>query len=101
MSKDRNPLHSKAHQVTNLMTEFGMSRTQATGIIEAVMHDIERAVQEGRDVRLPGVGTLYVKEVAARNRRNPITGELFHADAHRTIAFRRSKAGQDRLNGKA
>jgi|GEM_PF-4188357 len=91
--------HTKSHQVTNLMDTFGMSRTQATKVLDVVIRDIEDALHNGKAVQMSGVGTLYVKDVASRQRINPSTRELFTMPAHRRIAFRQSKAGQKRLNG--
>lgn len=92
--------HTKSHQVTNLVDKFGMTRTQAGKVLEAVVADIEDALRDGKAVQLSGVGTLYVKEVAERRRVNPFNNELLTMPAHKAIAFRKSKAGQARLNGK-
>jgi DNA-binding protein HU-beta len=101
MSKPQNSTqkHTKSHQVTNLMDTFGMSRTQATKVLDAVVNDIEAALHNGKEVQMFGVGTLYVKDVASRQRVNPGTRELFTMPAHKRVAFRQSKAGQKRLNG--
>lgn len=92
--------HTKSHQIASLMDTFGMTRTQATKILDAVVSDIENALQQGKSVQLTGVGTIYVKDIEERQRTNPRTRELFTMPAHKRIAFRQSKAGQARLNAK-
>ncbi len=90
--------HTKAHQVTNLMDNFGMSRAQATRVVDSVIGDIEKAVIAGKEVRVAGVGTIYSKTLPARTRTNPQTGESYQTTEKKRIAFRQSKAGQTRLN---
>lgn len=92
-------LHSKSHQINNLADAFGMTRRQAAEILEFVMGDIEGAIMESKEVRIPGVGTLYVKDVAERKRMNPHSKELYVYPAHKRIALRPSKPGIARLNG--
>ena len=95
-----NAHHTKSHQVNQLVDKFGMTRSQATRVLESVMADIEDALNEGKEVRIPGVGTLYVKDIAERQRVNPQTRELFTMPAHKRVALRPSKAGAERLNSK-
>lgn len=56
-------------------------------------------VKEKGTVIIKGVGTFQLKEVPAKTRRNPKTGEPVEAPAFKKIAFKMSKALRDELAG--
>ena len=46
------------------------------------------ALSGGHDIKLAGFGQFTLNEVEARERRNPITGETFMAEAHKVPKFK-------------
>jgi DNA-binding protein HU-beta len=48
---------------------------------------------------LPGFGKFKVKESAAREGRNPSTGEAIKIPASKKLSFTPAKAVKDQLNG--
>ena len=57
----------------------------------------DRAAQ-GESVQLIGFGTFSVKERAAREGRNPRTGEVVKIKAAKAPAFKAGKALKDKVN---
>lgn len=53
---------------------------------------------DGGEVSLPGLGKLKVKEVAARQGRNPRTGETIELSASRKVVFSMGKELKEALN---
>jgi DNA-binding protein HU-beta len=62
--------------------------------IDEVIEQLER---HGK-LTIRGFGTFRVAERAAREGRNPRTGEAIHIPASRTVTFSASAALKDRLN---
>lgn len=77
--------------------QHGMSQTDAQTMITAVLNGIVEAAAGGDEVSLPGFGKFKVKDVAAREGRNPSTGETMTFAAQRKITFQPAKAVKDRL----
>ena len=69
-------------------SETELNAKGAARIVDAVFREIGQAVSgEGR-FAWPGFGTFTVKERAARQGRNPGTGESINIEASRTVAFK-------------
>ena len=56
------------------------------------------ALAKGESVQLIGFGTFSVKERAAREGRNPRTGEVVKIKAAKAPAFKAGKALKDKVN---
>ncbi|MBE02293.1 HU family DNA-binding protein [Marinobacter lutaoensis] len=69
----------------------GLSRDKAGEIITAFTDQILAAAARGEDVTLLGFGSFCVRQRAARNGRNPKTGEALQVPEGRTVAFRAGK----------
>jgi DNA-binding protein HU-beta len=65
----------------------GLSRTQATEAVDAVVRTIEEVLAAGGDVALAGFGRFSVGERGARRGVNPRTGEAIAIDAVRVARF--------------
>ena len=66
-----------------------------TGEITALQEVIMETLKAGEDVRIPGFGSLEVKDVPARDARNPLTGGTVHVDAHKVVKAKLAKAVKD------
>lgn len=75
----------------------GMSQADAQSMIATVLKGIVEAAASGDEVSLFGFGKFKVKDVAAREGRNPSTGEAMTIAAQRKITFQPAKAVKDRL----
>jgi len=83
-------------EVVALKTE--LSKKDSEKAVKAVFEAIEEALAAGDKVQLVGFGTYAVKERAAREGRNPKTGESMTIAASKVPAFTAGKALKDAVN---
>jgi len=76
----------------------GMSKVDAGRAVDAVVSVIGKTLQKGESVTLVGFGTFEVRSRAARNGRNPKTGETISIAASKAPAFKVGKALKDAVN---
>ncbi|MBB3939112.1 DNA-binding protein HU-beta [Novosphingobium fluoreni] len=76
-----------------------LTKADARKIVDAVFAAIADAVAAGDEVALNGFGKFKVKDSAAREGRNPSTGETIQIAASKKLGFTPAKAVKDRLNG--
>ena len=76
-----------------------MSKTDARKIVDGIFEAIVAAATSGNEVSISGFGKFKIKESAAREGRNPATGETIQIAASKKLAFAPAKAVKDRLNG--
>lgn len=76
----------------------GLTRKEAEAAVNAVLGTIEEALAKGEAVQLIGFGTFSVKERAAREGRNPQTGEVVKIKASKIPAFKAGKALKEKVN---
>jgi len=77
----------------------GETKKATEAVLKATADVIASALQEGGEVTLPGLGKLYVKERAAREGRNPKTGETIAIPAGKSPGFKAAKALKDAIGG--
>lgn len=78
---------NKGELVQSLATRTNVSRDEAERYLQAVLDTISGELKSGEEVRITGFGKFYVREQAAREGRNPRTGEKMKIAASRTPAF--------------
>lgn len=66
----------------------GLSHAQADKALNAVIDAVTSALASGEKVTLPGFGTFETRDRAARQGRNPQTGESMEIAASTTPAFK-------------
>ena len=82
-----------------LATENGLTKSQAKSIVDGVFKSVADAAKGGDEVNVPGFGKFKIKDVPAREGRNPATGAAIKIAASRKLAFVPAKALKDALNG--
>lgn len=90
---------NNADIANNLAANLGLDKAQARKLVDAVFIAIADAASAGEDVSLNGFGKFKVKDMPARDGRNPATGATIQIAAARKITFTPAKAVKDRLNG--
>ena len=90
---------NKTDLINVVAAEAGLSKKQAESAVNATIAAIAGALKNGDKVQLIGFGTFEVKSVAAREGRNPKTGEVIKIDASKKPAFSASKVLKDQVNG--
>ena len=85
---------SKTDLVTAFRAELGtrIPKSAAEEITDAIFKIIKQQAEAGNTVNIPGFGRFSVKERAAREGRNPRTGDTVQIAAKRTLAFRPAKS---------
>lgn len=78
-------------------SETELTIKDAEKIVEVVFREMGRAVSERGRFVWPGFGTFTVRDRAARQGRNPRTGETMKVDATRTVAFKAAPALKGKL----
>ena len=86
-------------ELINAVAEAGkISKKEAAVAVAAVTDAIAEALKNGEKVQLVGFGTFEVKEKAARECRNPRTGETVKVPATKRPVFTAGKALKDSVN---
>lgn len=89
---------TKLEVATLLRQRTGISQKQAVEAVELFLESVKDALKTGEKVSLVGFGTFYVKSKAARNGRNPRTGEKIKIPPKGIIVFKPGKEFRDQVN---
>ena len=87
---------NKAELIAQLAEDAGITKTQANAALDSFVDAVTKTLKKGDKVTLVGFGTFSVSKRAARNGRNPQTGEVIKIKARKVARF---KAGKE-LSGK-
>jgi DNA-binding protein HU-beta len=68
-----------------------LSKKQVDGFLVDFVAAMTSHLQSGARIRMSGLGTLEVRESAARTGRHPGTGEAIQIKASKKVAFRPAK----------
>ena len=90
---------NKTQLIDVVATKTGLKKKDAEAAVNAMNEAIAEALAAGDKVQLIGFGTYEVKERAAREGRNPKTGETIQVPASKKPAFTASKVLKDQVNG--
>ena len=89
---------NKAELIEAMADAADISKAAASRALDGMVDAITAAMKEGDQVSLIGFGTFSVKERAARQGRNPQTGETIQIKASNIPAFKAGKALKDAVN---
>lgn len=89
---------NKTQLVDAVAQASNLKKKEAEAAINAMTDAIVAALQNGEKVQIVGFGTFEIKERAARNGRNPKTGEAITVAASKHATFTAGKALKDSLN---
>ena len=89
---------NKTQLIDVVATKTGLKKKDAEAAVNAVNEAITEALKAGDKVQIIGFGTYEVKERAAREGRNPKTGETITIAASKAPAFTAGKALKDAVN---
>lgn len=90
---------TKAELTKKVAEAAGINTKQATVAVNAIFAAITEALVEGEKIVIPSFGTFETRQRAARNGRNPATGEALKIPASITPAFKPSKVLKEQVNG--
>jgi DNA-binding protein HU-beta len=89
---------NKTQLIDVVATKTGLKKKDAEAAVNAVNEAIVEALKAGDKVQVIGFGTYEVKERAAREGRNPKTGETITIAASKAPVFSAGKALKDAVN---
>ncbi|MBM9604496.1 HU family DNA-binding protein [Desulfopila inferna] len=79
---------NKGELIEKVAKNSGLSKTDAEKALKSILDAIAEAVGKGDKVTLIGFGTFSVSERAARDGRNPQTGETIQIPAKKIVKFK-------------
>ena len=90
---------NKHELVSQVAAGTSVTRADAERLVGAVFFAIADALARDETVAIAGFGKFAVRERAARQGRNPQTGEPVAIAASRAPSFKAAKALRDAVNG--
>ena len=91
-------MSNKSDLIDAIAKSADISKAAAGRALDATIESIKKSLKKGEDVSLVGFGTFYVGKRAARNGRNPQTGETIKIKAAKVPKFRAGKGLKDAVN---
>ena len=89
---------NKNELVASIANKTGLSKTDSTKALDAVVESVTGSLKKGNEVRLVGFGTFSVSKRAATTGRNPRTGEPIKIPASKQPKFKAGKGLKDAVN---
>ena len=94
----RNYSMNKTELIAAIAEKSHLTKKDAESALKAFTDVVADEMKKGEKVQLVGFGTFEVSERAAREGRNPQTGETMKIEASKTPKFKAGKALKDSLN---
>ena len=89
---------NKSELVAAIAEQAGLTKKDAEAALKAFVDVTSKELKEGGKVQLVGFGTFEVSERAAREGRNPQTGDAMEIKASKAPKFKAGKALKDYIN---
>ncbi len=89
---------NRTELVAAMAEKSQLSKKDAESALKAFIDVVSEEMQKGEKVQLVGFGTFEVSERAAREGRNPQTGETMTIAASKSPKFKAGKALKDLVN---
>ena len=89
---------NKTELVAAMAEQTNLSKKDAEAALKAFVDVVSEELKKGEKVQLVGFGTFEVSERAAREGRNPQSGEPMTIAASKTPKFKAGKALKDMMN---
>ena len=86
---------NKTELIAAVAEKAEISKKDAEKAIKAFTEAVSEELVKGGKIQLVGFGTFEVVERAAREGRNPLTGESLHIEASKAPKFKAGKALKD------
>lgn len=86
---------NKASLVEVVHGKLGGTKVQAEEVVDSIIDSIVSTLKKGGEVSIAGLGIFSTKTRAARQARNPRTGETLSVPAMKVPKFRAAKALKD------
>jgi DNA-binding protein HU-beta len=91
---------NKSELVEAMAKDTGLTKKDAEAALKSFIDTVSKSLKKGEPVQLVGFGTFDVGKRAARQGRNPLTGETIKIAACKSPKFKAGKALKDLVNKK-
>ena len=88
----------KFEMIEDLDTKTGLTKNECEKVFNATFEIFKDELAKGEKVSVAGFGTFKITERAARDGRNPLTGEKIKIKASKSVNFKLSTAIKDKIN---
>lgn len=82
---------NKGELIEAIAKDAGINKTEADKALNSITGNITKSLKKGDGVALIGFGSFSVQKRAARNGRNPQTGEAIKIKARKVVKFSAGK----------
>jgi len=82
---------NRTELINKVAEKAGMKKGQVGTVINSMIESIKETLQKGEKVTIVGFGTFAVANRAAREGRNPKTGETIRIPEKKVVRFRPGK----------
>jgi DNA-binding protein HU-beta len=82
---------NKAELISKLADDADITKQQANAALDSFVEAVTKTLKGGGKVTLVGFGTFSVSKRAARNGRNPQTGQVIKIKAKKVAKFKAGK----------
>ncbi len=89
---------NKTELVAAMAEQAELSKKASEKALKAFIDVVTEELKKGEKIQLVGFGTFEVTERAAREGRNPLTGEKMQIKASKAPKFKAGKALKDAVN---
>ncbi len=89
---------NKSDLVEAMAADAGISKAAAAKALDSLMNNVKNTLKDGGKLALVGFGSFAVKERAARQGRNPQTGETIQIAARNVVSFKPGSELKDAVN---
>lgn len=89
---------NKTELIDAMSTKCGLTKKDTAAALDAFTNAVSEALKAGDKVQLIGFGTFETTVRAARDARNPRTGEVIKIPQAKSPKFKAGKALKDSLN---
>ena len=88
----------KSEMIEALANETGLTKADAEKMFNATFNLVKDELVKGNKVSIAGFGTFKITKRAAREGRNPQTGETIHIAASKGVNFKAGTELKDKIN---
>ena len=91
---------NKTELVAAMTKETNLAKKDVEAVLKSFIDVVSKELKNDGKVQLVGFGTFEVSKRAAREGRNPQTGDTMKIEASKALKFKAGKALKDMVNGK-
>lgn len=88
----------KSDMIATIAENTGVTKADAEKVFNATFELFKDELSKGKKVSVAGFGTFKISERAAREGRNPQTGETIHINASKSVSFKSGTELKSKLN---